>query len=287
MQPRTVRPKVRSISILSRAVTRRTPTICFQRFCPKSSDRLPDLKPGLIAILYPAAWLGNAVAEAAQGYGFAVVRSDNNALYPRSSPLMRWLELCAVWCCDGWRSGKPRFLKLAAEGYRIFADVVVSADARLAFRRNLLEVLWARRNSTLSLHQWMQDVRRKLVRDLIKGSRTLAAEGVTLDDFIDRTGPEGDVADMTLGHFSGFGEGNDRINLSTLHSAKGREFKVVILFGMDEGSIPRKNTSGPALLEARRLFYVGFTRAESELHLMYSAGRPSRFVREVQQRLAE
>jgi hypothetical protein len=45
-----------------------------------------------------------------------------------------------------------------------------------------------------------------------------------LDGFIERTGPTGDIPDMTLGLFSGFGEGNDRINLSTLHSAKGREF---------------------------------------------------------------
>ena len=55
--------------------------------------------------------------------------------------------------------------------------------------------------------------------------------------------PDGDVTDMTLGLFSGFGEGNDRINLSTLHSAKGREFVVVVLFGMDDGRIPRRNTS--------------------------------------------
>jgi DNA helicase-2/ATP-dependent DNA helicase PcrA len=92
---------------------------------------------------------------------------------------------------------------------------------------------------------------------------------------------------MTLGPFSGFGEGNDRINLSTLHSAKGRQFAVVVLFGMDNGRIPRRGASGAALLEARTLFYVGFTRPETELHLMYSAAQPSPFVQEVQNRLTE
>jgi DNA helicase-2/ATP-dependent DNA helicase PcrA len=113
----------------------------------------------------------------------------------------------------------------------------------------------------------------------------LAEEGETLDAFIEQTGPGGDVQDMTLGLFSGFGEGKDRINLSTLHSAKGREFAVVVLFGMDNGRIPRRGASGTALLEARRLFYVGFTRPETELHLMYTAAQLSPFVQEVQDRL--
>ena len=38
-------------------------------------------------------------------------------------------------------------------------------------------------------------------------------------------------------------------------------------------------------LESRRLFYVGFTRAKTELHIMFTAGRPSPFVIEVQERL--
>jgi superfamily I DNA/RNA helicase len=77
----------------------------------------------------------------------------------------------------------------------------------------------------------------------------------------------------------------DRINLSTLHSAKGREFQVVVLFGMDAGRIPWNNPTPKQLRESQRLFYVGFTRAKSEIHMMYSAGQPSRFVTEVQKRL--
>jgi DNA helicase-2/ATP-dependent DNA helicase PcrA len=92
---------------------------------------------------------------------------------------------------------------------------------------------------------------------------------------------------MTLSQFSGEGISSDRINLSSLHSAKGREFSVVILFAMDQGRIPWNNASEERLREWRRLFYVGFTRAKAEIHMMYSAYSPSAFVTEVQTRLAE
>jgi superfamily I DNA/RNA helicase len=113
----------------------------FSTVLPEVIERVPELKLGRIAILYPAAWIGDAVANAAQGHGFGTIRSDTKALYPRSSRLMRWLELCAVWCCNGWQSGTPRFSKLVAEGNRIFAEVLFSDETRLAFRRSLLSLL--------------------------------------------------------------------------------------------------------------------------------------------------
>jgi superfamily I DNA/RNA helicase len=104
------------------------------------------------------------------------------------------------------------------------------------------------------------------------------------DEFLSKTSPNGTSNDLTLEQFSGLGAGS-QINLSTLHSSKGREFKVVILFGMDQGNIPRNNTSVAQKTEARRLFYVGFTRAEEELHIVYTNYKPSQFVEEVQHRL--
>jgi superfamily I DNA/RNA helicase len=257
----------------------------FAQVIPQAIKRNPGVTPGQIAILYPAAWIGDRVADAAQEHGFGTIRSDTNALYPRSSPLMRWLEFCAVWCCDGWRSGTPRFFKLVSEGNRIFSEILVSDERRVNFRRDLLRVLWERRDTKTSLHQWLQDIRRELLSDLIGESRTLDDDGAVLDRFIERIGPDGDVADMTLGLFSGFGEGSDRINLSTLHSAKGREFAIVVLFGMDNGRIPRNGATPVEAREQRRLFFVGFTRPKSELHIMYSADRPSPFVQEVKNRL--
>jgi hypothetical protein len=59
--------------------------------------------------------------------------------------------------------------------------------------------LWERRDTKISLHQWLQDLRRALISALIAESRTLDDDGAVLDAFIERTGPDGDVSDMTLG----------------------------------------------------------------------------------------
>ncbi len=89
------------------------------------------------------------------------------------------------------------------------------------------------------------------------------------------------------------GENEDAIQLMTLHSAKGLEFQLVFLAGMEEGLFPHKmsmdNISG--LEDERRLCYVGITRAKAKLYLSHAESRrlhgdvnlcrPSRFIREI------
>lgn len=84
------------------------------------------------------------------------------------------------------------------------------------------------------------------------------------------------------------------VTLMTLHAAKGLEFPVVFMVGMEEGIFPhsRIHESGPSELEEeRRLCYVGMTRARQELHLSFAASRlqfgqrgynpPSRFLEDM------
>ncbi|MEA4969848.1 MAG: UvrD-helicase domain-containing protein [Candidatus Pelethousia sp.] len=89
--------------------------------------------------------------------------------------------------------------------------------------------------------------------------------------------------------------GGGAVALMTLHSAKGLEFPVVFLCGMEENIFPtsraRNDLSSSAMEEERRLCYVGMTRAEEKLYLLharqrmlfgdYAFNRPSRFLEEV------
>lgn len=86
----------------------------------------------------------------------------------------------------------------------------------------------------------------------------------------------------------------DSVTLMTIHAAKGLEFPVVFIVGMEEGILPhaRVQEDGPAALEEeRRLCYVGMTRAREELHVSYAHSRlqfgqrgynaPSRFLEDM------
>ena len=69
---------------------------------------------------------------------------------------------------------------------------------------------------------------------------------------------------------------DNKVTLMTLHAAKGLEFPVVFMVGMEEGILPHARVfeSGPSELEEeRRLCYVGMTRAREELHLSYAYSR--------------
>lgn len=85
----------------------------------------------------------------------------------------------------------------------------------------------------------------------------------------------------------------DCVQLMTLHTAKGLEFKLVFMVGLEEGLFPSQQSVDDAgrLQEERRLCYVGITRAMQQLYLSYAESRrlygrdsyprPSRFLREI------
>jgi DNA helicase II / ATP-dependent DNA helicase PcrA len=130
------------------------------------------------------------------------------------------------------------------------------------------------------------------IEELIRAAAESEERGESISDFLDRAvlSSELDALDP-----------NARVALMTLHSAKGLEFDVVFLAGMEEGLFPHSQSMGSDadLQEERRLCYVGITRARKKLFVTWTpfrktygpeAGFPaqmSRFLKEMPEDLIE
>ena len=124
------------------------------------------------------------------------------------------------------------------------------------------------------------------VEELIAGAEAYArrVEDPTVEGFLAEVSL---LTDVDL-----WEEGEDTVNLMTIHSAKGLEFPVILVTGLEEGLLPHASSlENPAEMEEeRRLFYVALTRAQKEVHLLHatyrrtwnaSGGGISRFVSEI------
>ena len=189
----------------------------------------------------------------------------------------------------------PAVSSKAAGNLRSFVETIEIARD-LAATRPLPEVLefllektsyrkWIRRQSE---SEDEEEERWAVVQELRSATSNYAeiAPGAALDAFLIDVALLSDIDDLPDGL-------PDAVTLITLHQAKGLEFPVVFIAGMEEDILPhRMSKDDPEQLEEeRRLCYVGMTRAMQELHLLYSFRRvlqgvsghnpPSRFLRTI------
>ncbi|HEY5531842.1 MAG TPA: DNA helicase PcrA [Candidatus Anoxymicrobiaceae bacterium] len=161
----------------------------------------------------------------------------------------------------------------------------------------LLEEVWAKTGYMIDLQAQKSleaDGRIENLKELLSVVSDFRVEygTVGLDDFLERVSLVGDTDELeTEGGY---------LSLMTMHNAKGLEFPIVFIVGMEEGVFPhiRSMDSEAELEEERRLCYVGMTRAEELLYLTHAATRSlwgglsanpaSRFLREIpEERLEE
>ncbi|MFQ5865468.1 MAG: ATP-dependent helicase [bacterium] len=125
------------------------------------------------------------------------------------------------------------------------------------------------------------------VRELLSAIANFAKNDkkATLEDFLEEV--------CLITDIDTWDDRSNAVTLMTLHSAKGLEFPVVFITGLEEGLFPLSRTFNCVddLEEERRLFYVGATRAKEKLYLSWAAQRirfgdnynslPSRFIKEI------
>ncbi|MBT6400496.1 MAG: UvrD-helicase domain-containing protein [Verrucomicrobia bacterium] len=127
----------------------------------------------------------------------------------------------------------------------------------------------------MDFHEWLmrqcktdkeKDARREGVSTTIASLTEAIKKGKSLNDFLDQAALDGEKEDDL--------EKKSGVTLITLHAAKGLEYPIVYLVGLEEGILPHKRSiEEGARDEERRLLYVGITRAQEKMTMTYCATR--------------
>ncbi|WUR16021.1 ATP-dependent helicase [[Empedobacter] haloabium] len=235
---------------------------------PAMLEANPSWVPGDIALLYRSLNEGTSIAKSADAIGQRYFRLDNGSPIKRTR-LTGWLTEAAQWCAGGWQTGKVTLAHLLKLWRRLFRAPASNAE-QLATRRKLIRVLFAQRDGAQPLRQWLLALQEGILKETLACEPGLADEVDNFANLISGTAPGAPLAAFTVEIFGNQGKSPDQLNLMTIHSSKGLEFQAVIMLGLEEGEFPSGyDKSESQLLEAARLFYVGVTRAKSQVHLIY------------------
>src|SRR5437667_2133641 len=182
----------------------------------------------------------------------------------------------------------------ALEGFHTMVAEFVQAAEELSNSALLDKVITATKYIETLQEEGTEESESRIenIRELLTAAEESHERGEKLRDFLDHAAlvSDQDAFDET-----------SPISLMTLHTAKGLEFPVVMITGLEDGLFPHSRSimEAPQLEEERRLFYVGMTRAEHKLYLTSTRFRryfgnmdqqisePSRFLSEIPEELIE
>lgn len=190
------------------------------------------------------------------------------------------------------RDGKLKTIKQFAD---IFLKIRSTVEAREMKLPELLDLLIRESGYFASLADGTSEgeVRQENVRELLSVAQKFNDFGLdqALERFLEEVALSSDTDEIN--------RESEAVHVMTVHSAKGLEFPVVFILGLEEGVFPhsRSALSPTEMEEERRLMYVGITRAKERVCLLYTEQRtifgstqvnpPSRFISEIPSHLIE
>ncbi len=213
---------------------------------------------------------------------------------------------CTMWVAAGANLDElgPK-AGMALHGFMQLIERMEQATKELPLHEQVDHVI--AHSGLIALHQKEKtsargsaEARVENLEELVSAARGFDAESMSNEETDSMTPLASFLAHAVLESGEGQAEaGEDSVQMMTLHTAKGLEFPVVFLCGLEEGLFPhQRSTADPSgMEEERRLCYVGITRAMRFLYLSYaetrrlhgvdSHGSPSRFIRELPATLLE
>jgi DNA helicase-2/ATP-dependent DNA helicase PcrA len=197
----------------------------------------------------------------------------------------------SVWSAIGRMLDENVFPARAEAALRAFRNMIQELAAMLATApvSDILEAILTRTGYSVMLEAGQDpdsEARVANLNELVNAAAESGQRGEGVTEFLDHAALVSDTDNL---------DERAQVSLLTLHNAKGLEFPIVFLAGMEEGLFPHQRSldSKAAMEEERRLCYVGMTRAEQRLFLTSARYRrrwgggeteasiPSRFLKEV------
>lgn len=207
-----------------------------------------------------------------QGIPVYLARQD----FRNTEPIL-WLQSCASWVENKTKASFDEICLAWMSFLSHQKQVIYSDDDDLLVRRTLLKVLEASKQYKSNLFEWLRYVLTKL--DFLKvfdGSDRYPDEIENLKSLIRVTKQTEPV--LTIGFITRLGVPDNQVVLSTRHSAKGLEFDVVMMLGMEKDSFPNYyDTTQRRIDEARRLCFVAVSRARKACVLLRSKQLPNKY----------
>jgi DNA helicase-2/ATP-dependent DNA helicase PcrA len=223
------------------------------------------------------------------------------AVFIRKIEKMAHEDQCSFYIACHHLLKKKEAVARGRKGLQEFIDVV-EAGRKLLQKGTLLDVAKLVYEKTNIPNMIETEYAEDIAKDKVANLRELLS---AIHDFEEQYDGNEPVLQAFLAQVSLFtdldhmDQNQARVTLMTIHSVKGLEFPIVFMAGMEEGLFPHylSNCKQNALEEERRLCYVGFTRAKTELYLSYAMNRelygkttkttPSRFLEEISEDLIE
>ena len=239
-----------------------------------------------IAVLYRAGWQGDQVVAALKSANIPFVRTDPQALVRRNSRLARLIEACARWVMGGWRDADPPYERLLSQAISLVFGRRIPERIEQPFSTSFMVFLHGSLGTTESTNAWLTRFSEEVIDPWREMASNPDQDWDVCGEMIANTDPAHGL-DLPLGHFAGRIEGAGRVTLTTMHSAKDREFDAVVLYGINASDLPsrRDQRSPAALRDARRSFYVGVTRPRKELCFVYQEHHHSPWIEELARKM--